>query len=90
MIGYLIDARDKPGLLVAFMKEFEGNARITFEGNLSKCDFSAFPATPCEPDGVFQRNTPSLDMITSFSRCQRRPSSPFWHRYCRRDVAFTT
>ncbi len=65
MAGYLIDARDKPGLLVAFMKEFEGNARITFEGNLSKCDFSAFPAAPCEPDGVFQRNTtiPRYDYI---------------------------
>jgi hypothetical protein len=57
MTGYLIDARDKPGLLVAFMKEFASNARITFEGNLSKCDFSAFPTAAFEPDGAFKRNT---------------------------------
>jgi len=65
MAGYLIDARDKPGLLVAFMKALAGNARITFEGDLSNCDFSAFPGAACEPDGAFQRNTgaPRQDYI---------------------------
>lgn len=65
MAGYLIDARDKPGLLVAFMKELVGNARITFEGDLSKTNFSSFPQASSEPDGVFHRNTifPRQDYI---------------------------
>lgn len=65
MTGYLIDSRDKPGVLVAFMKELKGNARITFEGNLDKCDFSSFKSAPSEPDGVFKRNTifPRQDYI---------------------------
>jgi len=65
MKGYIIDARDKPGLLVAFMKEFAGNARISFEGDLGKCDFSSIPGLASEPDGAFQRNTivPRQDYI---------------------------
>ena len=65
MTGYLIDVRDKPGLLVAFIKELAGDARISFEGNLAKCNFSSFTTATFEPDGAFQRNTiaPRQDYI---------------------------
>jgi hypothetical protein len=33
-------ARDKLGLLIAMMKYLAGDARISFEGNLSRCEFS--------------------------------------------------
>jgi hypothetical protein len=59
MVGYVLNARDKPGLLVAFMKELAGNARMSFEGDLSRCDFSGLANAQLEPDGVFQRNTVS-------------------------------
>jgi hypothetical protein len=32
-------ARDKAGLLIAMMKELVGNAHISFEVNLSRCEF---------------------------------------------------
>ena len=37
---YWIDPRDKPGLLHAMMQALAGDARISFEGNLSRCIFS--------------------------------------------------
>lgn len=37
---YWIDPRDKPGLLRAMMQTLAGDARISFEGNLSRCAFS--------------------------------------------------
>ena len=65
MDGYVINARDKPGLLVAFMKELAGNARVSFEGDLTKCEFSSVPQLAHEPDGALQRNTisPRLDYV---------------------------
>lgn len=57
---YMVDARDKPGFLVALMKYLAGSdSRISFEGDLSKCDFSALPSQHTEPNGAFQRNTTS-------------------------------
>ncbi len=37
--SYWLVARDKPGLLIAMMRALTGHAYISFEGNLSRCDF---------------------------------------------------
>ncbi len=37
---YWINAIDKPGLLVALMRLLADEAQISFEGDLSECDFS--------------------------------------------------
>lgn len=62
----MIDARDKPGFLIAMMKLFAGDdARLSLEGDLSKCDFARLPSRRVEPDGAFRRNTisPTQDYV---------------------------
>ena len=50
-------ARDKPGLIVAIMKELAGDAWISFEGDLSRCRLTRIPgATQSETD-ILKRNT---------------------------------
>jgi len=64
--AYMVDVRDKPGFLVAMMKYFAGNdARISFEGDLTNCDFAHIPAQLTEPDGALGRNTtaPKQDYV---------------------------
>jgi hypothetical protein len=39
---YWIEPRDKPALLRAMMKVLAGGARISFEGDLSRCEFPPF------------------------------------------------
>jgi len=46
-------ARDKPGLLIAMMRQLAGGASISFEGNLSRCAFGP----DFQPSG---EETPSL------------------------------
>jgi hypothetical protein len=45
-IAFWLNARDKPGLLVALMKALAGDARIGFCGGISPCDFSDIPESP--------------------------------------------
>ena len=54
---YLIDARDKPALLAATMKTLAGDARISFEGNLSRVDFGSIAGTSNEETHILKRNT---------------------------------
>ena len=42
-ITFWLDARDKPGLLVALLKSLADDACIGFCGGISACDFSAIP-----------------------------------------------
>lgn len=45
-LGYWIDPRDKPGLLLAMMRAFVSNSHesyISFEGGLDKLNFSTLP-----------------------------------------------
>jgi len=47
---YWIDPRDKPGLLLAMMREFvsdSNNSFISFEGELGKLNFSTLPGALC-------------------------------------------
>ena len=41
-IKFWLEARDKPGLLIAMMQLLAGNARISFEGDLTDIDISGF------------------------------------------------
>jgi hypothetical protein len=58
---FWIVARDKPGLLIAMMRALVGDAHMSFEGDLSRCAFSAELApSPAE--------TPALARHTSHPR----------------------
>lgn len=50
-------ARDKPGLLVAMMRHLAGDAHISFEGDLSRCSFSASLNPSGEETPALRRNT---------------------------------
>ena len=65
---YYIDPRDKPGLLLAMMREFVSDSYdsfISFEGRLGKLNFSTLPGALCAkteiPPG---RLSSPLDIIT--------------------------
>ncbi len=66
---YWIDPRDKPGLLLAMMREFVSDSNdsfISFEGELGKLNFSTLPgASPMETEtlGRSSISSPSLDFI---------------------------
>ena len=58
-------ARDKPGLLRAMMRALAGDARISFEGNLSRCIFPAVLDPSGEETVVLRRHTafPKQDFV---------------------------
>jgi hypothetical protein len=58
---YWLVARDKPGLLRAMMRELVGGARISFEGDLARCEFG-------EQLGPSTEETPALLRHTSYPR----------------------
>jgi hypothetical protein len=58
-ITYLIDARDKPGLFIAVARALAGGAEVSFEGELSCCDFKRLPKSSSEETVVLRRNTRS-------------------------------
>ncbi len=67
-LGYWIDPRDKPGLLLAMMRAFVSNSHesyISFEGGLDNLNFSTLPGAACaEIEKILQRQTISqLDFI---------------------------
>jgi len=53
---YWIIARDKPGLLIAMMKAYAGNAHMSFEGNLSACNLNAIGNINSEETDSLRRN----------------------------------
>jgi hypothetical protein len=59
-------ARDKPGLLTHMMRFLAGDARISFEGDLSHCDFPPSIPRIAEQQSVLKRQTlaPDLDFVT--------------------------
>ncbi len=55
---YWLQARDKPGLLIAMMRLLAGDARISFEGDLSHADsLFLIPGASREETPVLRRNT---------------------------------
>src|SRR5215475_15660957 len=54
---YWLVARDKPALLMHTMRFLAGDAHISFEGDLSRCDFPA--SIPCIADqqSILRRRT---------------------------------
>lgn len=62
---YWLVARDKPGLLIAMMRALAGNAHISFEGDLSRCQLSAIPGASGEESEALRRNTlvPRQDFV---------------------------
>ncbi len=47
---FVIDTRDKPGLLVAVMREFAGRGRISFEGALGDSGLGEIPGASFEAE----------------------------------------
>ena len=65
-MGYYLDPIDKPGLLIAVMRAFEGgSARISLEGDLSGYSLQGLAhASPKETDALKrQTSDPILDLI---------------------------
>jgi hypothetical protein len=58
---YWLIARDKPGLLIAMMRHLAGEAHISFEGDLSRCEFPS----SLDPSAV---ETPALQRSTSYPK----------------------
>jgi hypothetical protein len=54
---YLIDARDKPGLLIAVARALAGGAHISFEGDLSCCALQRLPNASVDETEHLRRNT---------------------------------
>jgi hypothetical protein len=63
--GFWLVARDKPGLLIAMMRALAGEAHISFEGDLSRCDFTHLPHTDDGTAVGLPRETPypQLDFV---------------------------
>jgi hypothetical protein len=63
---YSLEVRDKPGLLIAVMRLLAGDdACISFEGDLSECNFDGVPGTSTEETPALKRATlyPRQDFI---------------------------
>ena len=58
-------ARDKPGLLRAMMRVLSGDAHISFEGDLSRCNFDESLHPTFAETAVLKRNTlvPKQDFV---------------------------
>lgn len=60
-----IDPRDKPGLLLAMMREFANHSYISFEGSLANLEFYNWPIASYVETPVLERQTvsPELDFV---------------------------
>jgi len=60
-----IDARDKPSLLLAMMKEFSNNSHISFEGSLENLSFFNINGASTNETETLKRQTisPKLDFV---------------------------
>ncbi len=63
--GYHLIARRPLALFERLLDRFCGNAHISFEGDLSKCDLRRIQVVSREPLGVLRSNTlyPKLDFV---------------------------
>jgi len=63
--GHWLVARDKRGLLTAMMRHLAGDSHISFEGDLSHCDFPPSLLPSAEETAALQRATafPRLDFV---------------------------
>ncbi|OQY45944.1 MAG: hypothetical protein DRR08_27095 [Candidatus Parabeggiatoa sp. nov. 2] len=57
-----INTRDKPGLLLAMMREFKNNSHISFEGSLGHLSFSNMPSASNTETEVLKRQTLSSEL----------------------------
>jgi hypothetical protein len=64
-VSHWIDVRDKPGFLRRLMSGLAGGARMSLEGDLSKCLFSDDHVVARDEAGVLKRSTlsPRLDFV---------------------------
>ena len=62
---FWIDTRDKPGLLIAVMRELAGAAEISFEGGLGESGLAEIPGASFEETTALRRSvlTPELDFL---------------------------
>ena len=62
---YWLVARDKPGLLTHMMRFLAGEARISFDGDLSRCEFPAVLPRSTDEDSILTRQTlsPRQDFV---------------------------
>jgi len=80
-----IEARDKPALLLAVMKELAGKANISFEGDLSHLELENIENSRTEETEVLVRHTssPVLDFIVL--PLTEITLQEIWHELSRKD-----
>jgi hypothetical protein len=63
--GQRWNVRDKGQLLLALMEEFEGSARVSFEGDLRALSLLEYPGASFQPTGALKRGTlwPQQDFV---------------------------
>jgi hypothetical protein len=62
---FWLNAKDRMALLTAMLHELCGNAHVSFEGDLSKLDFSVIPGSTTEENETLKRATllPELNFM---------------------------
>ncbi|MEL6475589.1 MAG: hypothetical protein AAFQ21_16140 [Pseudomonadota bacterium] len=81
---FQIVARDKPGLLIAMMRELAGDAYISFEGDLHRIDWNGLRHAD-ESETSLQRGTlsPELDFVVLKLTEETQPR--IWNAVCKVD-----
>ncbi len=61
----MLEGPEKGQLLLALMEELEGNAHVSFEGNLRSLPLLSYPGASSEPTDALKRNTlwPKQDFV---------------------------
>jgi hypothetical protein len=64
-VSHLLDVRDKAGFLHRLMVELAGNARLSLEGDLSRCRFTDDVVIARDETPTLKRNTiaPKQDFV---------------------------
>jgi len=64
-VHWWIDTRDKPGLLFALLRHFEGDSHVSFEGHLQQLALAELPGASTSETLILRRQTvePILDFV---------------------------
>jgi len=65
-VHWWIDTRDKPGLLFALLRHFEGDSHVSFEGHLQQLALAELPGASTSETLILRRQT--VDCATLLSQ----------------------
>ena len=82
---FWIDARDKPGLLLAMMRQFQDQSNISFEGSLGQLTCFSWPAASYEENQVLKRQTTSPELDFVVIPLTEQSVKDIWKELCEKD-----